>query len=77
MIASRKIKQRVYQLDKEKEKVKEEACTSDPNRDSQDAKIKEMSRLIRNISKNCPGLRLKVTMQIKFLRMEVLEIVIP
>jgi hypothetical protein len=50
MIAFGKMKQRMDQVEKDKKKVKEEFGTSYPNRDSQDAKIEEMSRLIRNLS---------------------------
>ena len=35
---------------KDKKKIKEEVITSYPNRDSQDEKIKEMYRLIRNLT---------------------------
>jgi hypothetical protein len=50
MITSRKIKHKIYWTDKDKNKIKQEASTSDPNRDSQDEKIEDMSRLIRNMS---------------------------
>jgi hypothetical protein len=50
MISSGKIKQRMYQVDKDKNKVKEEVDTYDPNRDSQDENIKEMSIFLRNLS---------------------------
>jgi hypothetical protein len=71
MIASGKIKQKIDQVDKDKNKIKEEVSTSDPNRDSQDAKIEEMSRLIRNCQINCLYLKLRVIMQINLLGREV------
>jgi hypothetical protein len=49
MIPSRKIKQKPDQL--EKKKAREDFGSFDPNKDSQEARIEEMSRLIRNLKK--------------------------
>jgi hypothetical protein len=48
MIAFGKMKQRLYQVDKKKSR--EECSTYDPNKDSQEGRIEEMSILIRNLS---------------------------
>jgi hypothetical protein len=50
MTTSGKIKIRTYQIDKDKNKNKDEVGPSGSNKESQDAKIEEMSRLIRNLS---------------------------
>jgi hypothetical protein len=48
MIASGKMKLKHDQV--EKKKTREDCGTSDPNKDSQEARMDEMSRLIRNLT---------------------------
>jgi hypothetical protein len=48
MIALGKMKQKQDQV--ERKKAREDCGTSDPNKDSQEARIEEMSRLIRNLT---------------------------
>jgi hypothetical protein len=47
MNSSCKLKPRAYQIDKYKKKQKDEVGTSGSSKDSQEAKIEEMSRLIK------------------------------
>ena len=49
MTVFRKIKTRPNQGEKDKRKQREEASTSSLNKDSQDAKIEEMSRIIKQV----------------------------
>jgi hypothetical protein len=76
MTTSRKIKVKIDQIDKDKKKLKDEVGTSGAGKDSQEAKLEEMSRLIRNLSNKLSRLETEGILQINLLMKKALGILI-